>query len=151
MTLSIGSKAPLFTLTDDNHETVSLQDFKGKHVVLYFYPKDETPGCTKEACDFRDNFSQFEQKNAVILGVSKDSVASHQKFKKNYQLPMRLLADEQGVACEAYGVWGEKNNFGKKYMGINRTTFLIDPAGNIKHIWRQVKVDGHAEEILKLI
>jgi peroxiredoxin Q/BCP len=147
--LNIGNKAPAFTLKTDTGETVSLKDFKGKKVVLYFYPKDDTPGCTRESCDFRDNMKTFEKKNAVILGVSADGVASHQKFKEKYGLPFTLLADEEKKVVEAYGVWQEKSNYGRTYMGIVRTTFIIDEQGKISHIFPKVKVDGHIQEVLE--
>src|SRR3989304_7589361 len=131
MTIRIGDQAPLFTLPDDNQQTVSLQNLRGKQVVLYFYPKDETPGCTRESCDFRDTIEEFHQKKGAVFGISKDSVTSHQKFKKNHGLPFALLSDETGEVCEKYGVWGEKQMMGKKYLGIKRTTFLIDKNGVI--------------------
>lgn len=151
MTLQAGDRAPAFSLKDDNGQTVSLDQFKGKTVVLYFYPKDETPGCTREACDFRDSMTKFQRKDVVILGVSKDSVDSHKKFKNNHELPFPLLADENTEVCQKYGVWGERRMMGKKYMGIERTTFIIDKAGNVQHIWRGVKVEGHIEDILSRI
>lgn len=151
MTLKIGASAPDFTVSDDSGKKISLKDFKGKSVVLYFYPKDETPGCTQEACDFRDHSKIFSQKNAIILGISKDSVKSHEKFKKNHALPFPLLSDETGEVCEKYGVWVEKQMMGKKYMGIERTTFLINPEGVITQIWPKVKVDGHIQEILSTL
>lgn len=151
MTLQVGDQAPLFTLPDDNNQKISLQDLRGKQIVLYFYPKDETPGCTREACDFRDAIGKFQQKKVVIFGISKDSVASHQKFKKNHVLSFPLLSDETGEVCEKYGVWGEKQMMGKKYMGVKRTTFLIDKNGIVSHIWHDVKVDGHVAVVLKTV
>jgi peroxiredoxin Q/BCP len=146
--LKEGDKAPAFKLETDEGETVSLKDFAGKNVVLYFYPKDDTPGCTKEACDLRDNWARVKKAKAVVLGVSKDDVDSHRKFKAKYSLPFPLLADVDGKACEAYGVWQEKLNYGKKYMGIVRTTFIIGPEGKIRKIFPKVKVEGHVDEIL---
>lgn len=147
--LSIGDKAPDFNLPTDGGGSVSLSALKGKNVVLYFYPKDDTPGCTVEAKDFRDRIEQFKKADTVILGVSKDSVKSHDKFKEKYCLPFGLISDEEGKMCEDYGVWVEKSMYGKKYMGIERTTFLIDKQGKIAKIWNKVKVDGHADELLK--
>ena len=146
--LEIGKKAPAFTLEADTGEKVSLKDFLGQTVILYFYPKDMTSGCTQEACDFRDLFSQFKKKKAVILGVSKDSVASHQKFKSKYDLPFLLLSDPESTVCELYGVWKEKSMYGRKYMGIERSTFVISPSGKIEAIYSKVKVKDHAEEVL---
>lgn len=146
--LKTGDKAPEFSLISDKGEKVSLKDFKGKKVILYFYPKDDTSGCTKEACSFRDNIRIFEKKNAVIIGVSKDNTASHQKFKKKYDLPFILLSDENLDMIKAYDVWKEKSMYGKKYMGIERTTYIIDETGKIQEIYNKVKVDGHTEEIL---
>lgn len=142
-------KATNFTLSDQEGKTHSLSDYKGKFVVLYFYPKDMTPGCTKEACDFRDNTQEFAKLNAVVLGISRDSLKSHQKFSEKYKLNFPILADEDKSVCKAYGVLKEKSMFGKKYMGIVRTTFLIDPDGNIIKKWDKVKVLGHNEEVLK--
>lgn len=149
--LKVGDKAPAFSLLSDSNEKISLKDFKGKTVVLYFYPKDMTPGCTIESCDFQSNLSKFNKKNAVILGISKDSVKSHQKFKEKEGLKFPLLSDEEGKMCEAYGVWKEKSMYGKKYMGIERTTFVISPAGVIEKIYEKVKVDGHVNEVLNAI
>ena len=149
--LKVGDKAPSFSLTSDEGETLSLKDFKGKTVVLYFYPKDMTPGCTQEACDFRDAQTQLKKSKAVVLGVSKDSVARHVKFKEKYELNFPLLSDEDGKICEAYGVWKEKSLYGKKFMGIERTTFIIGPTGKIEKIFSKVKVKGHSEEVLKEI
>jgi peroxiredoxin Q/BCP len=147
--LKEGTAAPSFSLQNDSGETVSLSDFKGKTVVLYFYPKDDTPGCTKEACDFRDNEKTFKKKDTVILGVSADSVASHDKFKKKYGLPFQLLADPEKKTIQSYGVWKEKSMYGKKYMGIERTTFVIGPDGKIVKIYPKVSVTGHIETILQ--
>jgi peroxiredoxin Q/BCP len=149
MGLKAGDKAPDFTLPVDGGGKVSLKDLKGKKLVLYFYPKDDTPGCTTEACAFRDALPDFSRVKAAILGVSKDSVASHDKFKKKFKLPFPLASDADGAVCEAYGTWVEKSMYGKTYMGIERATFLIDETGVIRAIWRKVKADGHAEEVLK--
>lgn len=151
MSLEKGHLAPHFELPQENGDIFKLSQARGHFVVLYFYPKDDTPGCTKESCAFRDLHGVFQQKNALIFGISKDSLQSHQKFKNKYSLPFPLLADEEKSVIEAYGVWKEKKNYGKTYMGIERTTFLIDPQGKIKHIWRNVKVDGHVEAVLNLI
>ena len=151
--LSAGSRAPEFSLANETGAMVSLRNFAGKTVVLYFYPKDDTPGCTKESCDFRDSFSRVQTAGAVVLGVSKDSVASHVKFKEKYSLPFSLLSDESGKVLEAYQVWKEKSMYGKTFMGIDRTTYLIDvdSAGNgtIRRAFAKVKVEGHVDEILK--
>ncbi len=146
-----GKKAPDFTLPDQDGNKLKLSDLKGKYVVLYFYPKDDTPGCTKEACNFRDTFPKFSNVDAVILGVSPDSVASHKKFAEKYKLPFRLLADEDKKVIEKYGVWKEKSMYGKKYMGVERTTFIIDPEGKIKKIFSKVKVDNHHKEVLEAL
>ncbi len=145
--LKEGIKAPLFTLPDSEGKKVSLKDYEGKNVVLYFYPKDMTSGCTKQACGFRDAFPDFKKINAVVLGISKDSIQSHKKFIEKYDLPFKLLSDESGSVCELYGVWKEKSMYGKKYMGIERTTFIIDPKGIIKKIFPKVKVDGHIDKV----
>jgi len=146
--LKTGDKAPAFTLADDSGKKVSLKDFKGKKVVLYFYPKDLTPGCTVEACDFRDASAALKKKKAVVLGISKDSVSLHGKFRDKHELNFPLLSDEDGKVCEAYGVWQEKSMYGKKYMGIARTTFIIGTTGKIEKIFEKVKVKGHTEEVL---
>lgn len=151
MPVEIGAKAPDFALPASNGETVKLSDFQGKHVVLYFYPKDMTPGCTTEACDFRDKHESFAELNAVILGVSPDPMNRHDKFIEKYDLPFLLLADEDHKAAEAYGVWKLKKNFGKEYMGIERSTFIIDKDGMLVKEWRKVKVKGHVEEALTFI
>ena len=146
--LEVGQMAPDFSRPTNRRETLSLKDLRGKNVIIYFYPKDDTPGCTKEACGFRDTFQEAEKKNAVVLGVSKDSLASHQKFIDKYTLPFELISDEDGSMCEAYGVWSQKSMFGIKYMGVERATFLIDSEGKIKKIWRNVKVSGHIEDVI---
>ena len=146
--LKVGDKAPAFTLLSDAGETVSLQDFLGKTVILYFYPKDMTPGCTTEACDFRDSIPALKRKKALVLGVSRDSQERHEKFRDKYGLNFPLLADEDGKVCKAYGVWQEKSLYGRKFMGIVRTTFVIDPKGKIEQIFNKVKVKGHAEAVL---
>ena len=149
--LKIGDKAPDFSLINDEGKNVTLKELKGKKVILYFYPKDDTSGCTKEACSFRDNIKIIEKKNAVVIGVSKDDTKSHQKFKKKYDLPFTLLSDENLDMLKEYDVWKEKSMYGRKYMGIERTTFIIDEKGKIKYIFNKVKVDGHTEEILEKI
>jgi len=145
--LKEGVKAPAFSLESDEGKKVSLKDFKGQTVVLYFYPKDMTPGCTQEACDFRDSYSKFKKRGIIILGVSKDPVERHQKFKAKYSLPFPLLADVDGQVCEDYGVWKEKSLYGRKFMGIERTTFVISPTGKIEKIYSKVKVKGHVESL----
>lgn len=148
----IGKPAPDFTLPSTSGEAVSLRQFKGKKtVVLYFYPKDETPGCTKEACAFRDLREAFEQAGAVILGVSNDPIDSHQKFREKHQLPFDLLADEDASVSKAFGVYKQKNLYGKKYLGIERTTFVIDRTGRIAQIYPKVKVDGHVQDVLGFV
>jgi peroxiredoxin Q/BCP len=146
-----GSKAPNFKLKNQNGETISLSDFKGKNVVLYFYPKDDTSGCTAEACSFRDDFPKFEKTDAVILGVSPDSVESHKKFEQKYRLNFNLLSDEKKEILQKYEVWKEKNMYGRKYMGVERTTYIIGPARKIKKIFRKVKVSGHNKEVLEAL
>lgn len=146
----LGQPAPAFTLPSTN-ATVSLKDFRGQTVVLYFYPKDDTSGCTKEACAFRDALPDYRKSGAVILGVSPDSLKSHAKFQGKYDLPFTLLADEDHAVAEKYGVWQEKSMYGRKYMGIQRTTFIINPEGKISHIFPKVKVDGHIEEVLAAV
>lgn len=148
MSVEVGDKAPDFTLPADGGGKVSLEALKGKTVVLYFYPKDDTSGCTAEACAFRDSLPDFSKVKAEIIGISRDSVASHDKFKRKYKLPFPLASDEDGKVCQAYGVWVEKSMYGKKYMGIERATFLIDAKGVVRKVWRKVKVDGHADEVL---
>lgn len=147
----VGKKAPDFKLSDQDGNKVSLKDFKGKKVVLYFYPKDNTSGCTKEACNFRDDFPKFKKTDAVILGISPDSVSSHKKFTEKYNLPFTLLSDEGKEVVEEYGVWKEKSMYGKKYMGVERTTFIIDEEGKIKKIFNKVKVDGHNSEVIEAL
>jgi peroxiredoxin Q/BCP len=151
MSLKVGNKAPAFTLPNQDGKKVSLKDFLGKKVVLYFYPKDNTPGCTKEACDFRDTFPKFEKSNAVILGVSPDTPESHKKFIEKHNLNFTLLSDTKKKVLEKYGVWKEKSMYGRKYMGVERTTVIIDENGRIEKIFPKVKVKGHAEEVLKAL
>ena len=146
--LKEGDVAPKFTVATSGGGNVSLADFKGKNVILYFYPRDDTPGCTKEACAFREQFSEFKNRGAVILGVSTDPVKSHDKFAEKFKLPFTLLADEDKKIVEAYGVWGEKSFMGRKYLGTHRVTFLIGRDGRIKKIWPQVKPEEHAAEVL---
>lgn len=143
-----GKKAPDFVLKDDNGSTVKLSALRGKTVVLYFYPKDDTPGCTKEACSFRDGFKEIQKKGAVVLGVSPDSVESHKKFKEKFNLNFPLLSDDEKKVVNAYGVWKQKSLYGRKYMGVERTTFVIDETGRIKKVFPKVKVTGHYEEVL---
>src|SRR6476659_9620582 len=146
-----GDLAPEFTAATNGGGTMSLADLKGKNVILYFYPKDDTPGCTKEACAFRDDFAEFKERGAVVLGVSTDSVKSHDKFVRKYKLPFTLLADEDKKIVKAYGVWGRKSFLGRKYQGTHRVTFLIGPDGIIKRIWLTVKPVEHAKEVLETI
>ncbi len=146
--LKRGDKAPEFKLSADNGEEISLKDFRGKKVILYFYPKDMTSGCTVEACDFRDNIKKIEKKNAVVIGVSPDDTKSHVKFKDKYELPFTLLSDTTKKMLEDYGVWQEKSMYGRKYMGVVRTTFVIDEKGKIEKVFEKVKVEGHVDEIL---
>jgi peroxiredoxin Q/BCP len=150
--LKVGDKAPDFKLKSDQDEEVSLKDFLGKSdVVLYFYPKDNTSGCTKEACSFRDNIQPIQAKNAVVLGISPDSLKSHQNFISKQNLNFTLLSDPDHEVAEAYGAWGEKSMYGKKYMGILRTTFVIGKDGKIKHVFEKVKPEGHAREVLEVL
>jgi peroxiredoxin Q/BCP len=149
--LKPGAMAPAFNLSSDAGDQISLRGLKGKKVVLYFYPKDDTSGCTAEACEFRDSWRDVERTGAVVLGVSPDGVASHVKFKKKYSLPFPLLADEDHAVAEAYGAWGEKSMYGRKYRGILRTTFIIDEAGKIARIFEKVKPKGHAAEVLEAL
>ena len=146
--LKEGDEAPSFTATTTGGGQVSLSDYKGKQVILYFYPRDDTPGCTKEACAFRDTFAEFERKGAVVLGVSVDPVKAHDKFAAKYKLPFPLLADPDHKIVQAYGVWGEKTFLGRKYLGTHRITFLIGPDGRIQRIWPTVKPAEHAKEVL---
>ncbi len=147
--LKSGDRAPDFTLQSDTGEEVSLHDFRGKKVVLYFYPKDNTPGCSREANSFNEALNAITESGAVVLGVSRDGVKSHQRFKEKYNLRFILLSDPDGKVCERYGVLGEKKRFGKTYMGIFRTTFIIDEEGKIKYVFEKVKPDNHAQEVLK--
>ncbi|MGX9292408.1 thioredoxin-dependent thiol peroxidase [Bacillus sp. A015] len=149
MTIEVGQQVPDIELTGDNGEKVKLSEFKGKHIVLYFYPKDMTPGCTTEACDFRDRHQSFAELDAVIIGVSPDSQDKHQKFKEKHDLPFLLLVDDEQKLSEAFGVWKLKKNFGKEYMGIERSTFLINKEGALVKEWRKVKVKDHVEEALE--
>jgi len=146
--LEAGAKAPRFKLPSDEGRTVSLDDLKGKKIVLYFYPKDDTSGCTAQACEFRDNWKSVQAAGAVVLGVSPDGVTSHGKFKAKYRLPFPLLADEDHAVAEAYGAWGEKSMYGRKYHGILRTTFVIGADGRIEKVFQKVKPKGHAAEVL---
>ncbi|MGK2923015.1 MAG: thioredoxin-dependent thiol peroxidase [Methyloceanibacter sp.] len=149
MSVDVGDKAPSFTLPTDGGGEISLDDFKGKPVVLYFYPKDDTSGCTAEACAFRDALPDFSKVKAEIIGISRDPVKKHDTFKEKYALNFPLASDEEGKVCEAYGTWVEKSMYGRKYMGIERATFLIDRHGVIREVWRKVKVPGHAEKVLQ--
>lgn len=149
--LKVGDVAPGFKTIDDAGQPQSLAQYRGKKVVLYFYPKDDTPGCTKEACDFRDLFTKLTKAGGVVLGVSKDSQTRHQGFKKRQQLNFPLLVDEEGKLCTAYGVFKEKSMFGKTFLGIERCTFLIDETGKIAKIWRKVKVSGHGDAVLQAL
>ena len=150
-TLKEGMKAPEFNLLANDGKKVSLKDFKGKRVVLYFYPKDDTPGCTVEACEFRDKIKSIQTKDAVILGVSPDGKDSHNKFIEKFNLPFTLLSDEEKKTSEDYGVWVKKSMYGKEYMGVSRTTFVIGKDGTIEKIYEKVKPEGHAEEVLALL
>lgn len=149
--LKEGDRAPAFNVMADTGDKIALKDLKGKPVVVYFYPKDMTPGCTQESCDFRDDYSAFKRAGAVVLGVSKDPVESHKKFKEKHSLPFPLLADVDGKMCEAYGVWQEKSLYGRKFMGIVRTTVVIGPDGKIAKIFPKVKVKGHVAEVLDVV
>ena len=151
LALREGDKAPPFTTKVADGSAISLADFKGRHVVLYFYPRDDTPGCTKEACAFRDIYQKLKAKDAVVIGVSTDSPASHAKFATKFKLPFLLAADEDKQIVEAYGVWGQKTFLGRKYMGTHRVTFLIGPDGRIRKIWPKVKPEEHPEEVLAAI
>jgi peroxiredoxin Q/BCP len=149
--LETGAKLPALKLADDSGKQVSTKDLLGKPLVVYFYPKDDTPGCTNEATQFRDLSDDFEKKGAVVVGVSRDSVASHQKFKAKYEIPFRLLSDVDSQLCDAFGVIVEKNMYGKKSMGVQRSTFLFDAKGKLVHVWPKVSVNGHAEDVLSKI
>lgn len=149
--VNVGQLAPDFQKEATNGQIVKLSDFRGKNVVLYFYPKDMTPGCTTEACDFRDQYEEFRDLNCVIIGVSTDPLKRHEKFIEKYQLPFLLISDEDHEVAEKYGVWKLKKNFGKEYMGIERSTFVIDQEGKIVNEWRKVKVNGHVEEVLQYV
>lgn len=149
--MKVGELAPDFTLQNESGEEISLADFRGKNVVLYFYPKDMTPGCTTQACDFRDRFEDFSDLNAVILGVSPDPIERHQKFIEKYELPFQLLADVDHEVAEKYGVWQLKKNFGREYYGIVRSTFIIDEEGKLVKEFRNVRVKGHVEEALEFL
>jgi peroxiredoxin Q/BCP len=149
VTLDINDKAPEFTLPDQNGENVSLKDFLGKNVVLYFYPRADTPGCTIEACEFRDSYGKLQRTGAVLLGISPDTPKAQKKFEEKFSLPFTLLGDAEKKVANAYGVMKEKNMYGRKVIGVARTTFLIGPDGKIKHIFRNVKAEGHAEEVLQ--
>ena len=148
MNLKVGVPAPDFTLPASGGGEITLSQFRGKKVIIYFYPKDDTPGCTKEACGFRDALPDFSGADAVVIGISKDSVASHDKFRTKYDLPFLLASDGTGAVAESYGTWVEKINYGKRYMGLERSTFLIDRDGIIQGIWHKVKVDGHIDNVL---
>jgi peroxiredoxin Q/BCP len=151
MPISAGQLAPDFTLPTDTGELLTLSSLRGQWVVLYAYPKDDTSGCTTEACEFRDLFPKFKKGKAVILGISPDPVKSHAKFKAKYELPFTLVADEEKVALQAYDIWKEKSMYGRKYMGVERTTFVIDPEGRIAKVFEKVKPAGHAEEVMAVI
>ena len=149
MNVDVGTTAPNFKLPIDGGGELELSSLRGKKVILYFYPKDSTPGCTLEAKDFRDSIKKFEKAGATIVGVSKDSIKRHDNFKAKHNLPFALVADTEGEACQAFGVWVEKMNYGRKYMGIERSTFLIDEKGIISKVWRKVRVKGHAQTVLE--
>jgi thioredoxin-dependent peroxiredoxin len=149
--IKIGDNAPEFTLLSTEGQEISLRGFAGKKIVLYFYPKDDTPGCTKEACSFRDNLARLKRKGAVVLGISADSVKSHQKFTEKYDLSFPVLSDEKKDILNAYGVWKKKSFMGKSFMGVERTTFIIDEEGKISYIFPKVKVNGHVDEVLKVL
>jgi peroxiredoxin Q/BCP len=151
MPISTGIPAPDFEVLDDTGTVRRLADYRGRTIVLYFYPKDDTPGCTTEACNFRDDYSAYVEADVVILGVSPDSVKSHVKFKQKFQLPFPLLADEEQKICQAYGVWGQKKYMGREYMGVLRTTFVIDGAGQIRKVFENVKPAEHSQEVLAAV
>ena len=150
-TLKIGDPAPDFSLPADNGQTVSLKDFRGKKVILYFYPKDDTPGCTTQACSFRDNYPQIEERNAVVIGVSPDDVKSHQKFKTKFDLPFLLVADTDHALAEAYGVWAEKSMYGKKFMGVQRSHFVIDEEGRLLDVQDKISPADSVSQALKIL
>ena len=149
--LEVGDRAPEFSAVDQYGMAASLEDFRGKKFVLYFYPKDDTPGCTKEACSFRDNFAAFRRRRVEVLGVSVDDVKSHKKFAEKFELPYRLLADPKKKIVKAYGVWGEKTLYGRRYLGTHRVTYLVDERAKIAAVWPKVKPDAHAREILEAL
>ncbi|HEX3865075.1 MAG TPA: thioredoxin-dependent thiol peroxidase [Stellaceae bacterium] len=151
MSIAVGEQAPDFTLPTDGNGSIALSSLRGKPVVLYFYPKDDTSGCTAEACGFRDSVPDYGKTGATVVGLSRDSVASHDKFKKKYELPFTLASDTDGKVCESYGVWVEKSMYGRKYMGIDRSTFLIDKDGVVRNAWHKVKVPGHVAQVLKAV
>ncbi|MCH8305258.1 MAG: thioredoxin-dependent thiol peroxidase [Candidatus Marinimicrobia bacterium] len=151
MNLKVGDKAPGFSLRDQNGNSVSLDGYLGKKVIVFFYPKDDTPGCTVEVCNFRDDFELYEEKNAVLLGISKDGEESHKKFISKFNLPFTLLCDEDNAVAEAYGAWGEKSMYGRKYMGIVRTTVVVDAEGNVEQIYEKVKPKDHSKELLGVL
>ena len=149
--MKIGSKVKNFSAEMTGNKKFSLKEFIGKNIVLYFYPRDNTPGCTSESIDFRDNFKSFQKKNTLIFGISKDSLSSHEKFKEKFKFPFELISDPEEKVCKAFDVIKEKSMYGKKYMGIERSTFLVDSKGKLKKEWRKVKVKGHVEEVLNSI
>tara|TARA_R110002167_G_scaffold240296_1_gene445521 strand:+ start:249 stop:722 length:474 start_codon:yes stop_codon:yes gene_type:complete len=149
--IEAGAKAPAFTLKDDAGNKVKLADLKGKPVVLYFYPRDDTPGCTKEACNFRDQYSELEKLGVALYGVSPDDAESHAQFREKYSLPFPLLVDANHAVSEKYGAWREKNMYGKKSMGIQRSTYLIDAEGKVAKVWKRVKVDGHDSKVIEAV
>lgn len=151
MTLKVGDPAPDFTKPIDGGGSITLSRLMGKNVIIYFYPKDDTPGCTKEACGFRDALPDFGRASAVVIGISRDSVASHDRFKAKHSLPFALVSDGDGAVCRAYGAWVQKSMYGRTYMGVDRSTFLVDKQGKIRGIWRKVKVPGHVEEVLAAV
>jgi peroxiredoxin Q/BCP len=151
MALEEGDKAPAFNLPSDSGKNLKLSDFKGKKVVLYFYPKDDTPGCTKEAIGFTETLAKFKRAGAVVIGASKDTVEKHQKFRAKHDLKIPLISDEEGSLCKDYGVWTKKMNYGKTYMGIERSTFLIDEKGKLAKVWRKVRVPGHVDDVLEAV
>jgi len=145
------TKAPEFTLSDQKGQDISLADYAGKKLILYFYPKDDTPGCTTEACNFRDDYSVYEDLNVEVVGISPDNVKSHGKFADKYELPFTLLADDGHAVCEAYGVWGRKKSFGREYDGVKRTTFLIDESGTVRKVFAGVKPASHSQEVIEAV